>query len=299
MAKSSSSRRWSVEKRLEFIDFQLYWSGQINRSDIMEKFGVSVPQASNDIRLYKESAPKNLEYDASEKHYFAKEGFEPAFFEPDSYDYLSLLRDDVNELSGKVGAGISGIPAHALIPLPRRIIDTEILRKVVSAINEKQRIDIHYQSMSSDNPKWRPVSPHALAYDGLRWHARSYCHDSHLYKDFILSRILDISEDSSQSVDLPPDNNWSEFFTIRLKPHPKLNSNQAEAVARDYGMENLEVSVEVRLALLYYFLRRLNLEDFEPEKRSPREQHVVIANKAETKKALDKAQYKSHSREVA
>ena len=38
--------RWGVEKRLEFIEFRLFWEGGINRADIMERFGVSVPQAS-------------------------------------------------------------------------------------------------------------------------------------------------------------------------------------------------------------------------------------------------------------
>ncbi len=63
--------RWGVEKRLEFIEFRLFWEGGINRADIMETFGVSVPQASKDLSLYEEKAPGNLAYDRSEKRYFA------------------------------------------------------------------------------------------------------------------------------------------------------------------------------------------------------------------------------------
>ena len=44
--------RWGVEKRLEFIEFRLFWEGGINRADIIERFGVSVPQASKDLSLY-------------------------------------------------------------------------------------------------------------------------------------------------------------------------------------------------------------------------------------------------------
>ena len=81
---------------------------------------------------------------------------------------------------------------------------------------------------------------------------------------------------------------WNETTTIVLKPHPKLTSDQQTFVARDYGMRKNRVSFDVRLALLYYFLRRLNL-DFAEEERNPREQHVVLANPAEVRKALQRA----------
>ena len=44
--------RWGQERRLEFIDFRLYWEGRINRSDLIDFFGISVPQASLDLAKY-------------------------------------------------------------------------------------------------------------------------------------------------------------------------------------------------------------------------------------------------------
>ena len=38
--------KWGVERRLEFIEFRLFWEGGVNRADLIEMFGVSVPQAS-------------------------------------------------------------------------------------------------------------------------------------------------------------------------------------------------------------------------------------------------------------
>lgn len=73
--------RWGVEKRLEFIEFRLFWEGGINRADIMEQFGVSVPQASKDLSLYEEKAPGNLRYDKQQKRYLASPTFKPFFFE--------------------------------------------------------------------------------------------------------------------------------------------------------------------------------------------------------------------------
>lgn len=292
MSKTSVQRRWSIEKRLEFIDFQLYWNGQINRSDIMEKFSVSIPQASKDISLYREAAPKNLEYNASEKYYYTSRNFKPVFFEPDAYAYLMLMRDDVNAFTGADSTGLASLPAHDTLPLPRRNINPQTLRTVLAAVNDQKALKIFYQSMSSDDPTWRTISPHAFAYDGLRWHVRAYCHNNHIYKDFLLPRILEVGDSNDAEKPDHADEVWNSIFEVTLKPHPKLSDSQANAVAQDYNMNNSQVRVEVRLALLYYFLKRLNLDDFEAEKRNPCEQHVVIANKAETKKALEKAQYK-------
>ena len=41
--------RWNIEQQLEFIEFRLFWDGQFNRSDLTEKFDISVPQASMDL----------------------------------------------------------------------------------------------------------------------------------------------------------------------------------------------------------------------------------------------------------
>jgi hypothetical protein len=83
--------RWGVEQRLEFIEFRLFWEGRVNRSDIIEVFGVSVPQGSKDLALYQEHAPGNVEYHKSAKRYATK-GFEPRFLRPDPNTYLSRLR---------------------------------------------------------------------------------------------------------------------------------------------------------------------------------------------------------------
>ncbi|MDD3183145.1 MAG: WYL domain-containing protein [Alphaproteobacteria bacterium] len=291
MAKRET-RRWSVEKRLEFIDFRLFWEGQINRSDIMERFGVSVPQASTDLSLYQEAAPQNLMYDPRGKKYLASPSFKPHFFKADSDSYLWQLRDDVRDFSESGTAWLSSLPEHDIFRLPHRNISPQILKEVLSTIREKKALEIFYQSMTSNDPSWRKISPHALAFDGHRWHVRAFCHRNKFFKDFLLSRIQKTGDVSADSVSGTQDKIWHEIFTVKLKPHPKLSKSQTKAVAQDYDMRDGKLDVQIRLALLYYFLRRLNLEDCDGEKRNTREQHVVIANKVETQKALDKAQYK-------
>lgn len=298
MELKRENRRWSVEKRLEFIDFRLFWEGNINRSDIMERFGVSVPQASNDLSVYQEAAPKNLEYDNRERKYLATKAFKPRFFKPDSNVFLSQLRDDIRLLGVQGEQWLLDVPPHDVVQMPRRNIQPSNLKSVFSAVRDQLTIEVFYQSMSSDEPVWRMITPHAFAFDGMRWHVRAYCHNSEIYKDFLLSRIQDIGKYCESKKSENDDEIWNSFFTVTLVPHPKLSASQAKAVALDYCMENESLKVEVRLALLYYFLRRLGLQDCDGESLSSREQHVVIANKSETKEALQKAQ-QSQAKEKA
>ena len=51
------SVRWGIERRLEFIEFRLFWDGHVNRSDLMAAFGISINQASADLNRYLGMAP--------------------------------------------------------------------------------------------------------------------------------------------------------------------------------------------------------------------------------------------------
>ena len=90
--------RWGTERRLEFIDFRLYWEGRVNRADLTREFGISVPQASLDLTRYQQLAPANMTYDKSAKTYLASPEFRPFFFKPDADAYLNSLRSISDEI---------------------------------------------------------------------------------------------------------------------------------------------------------------------------------------------------------
>src|SRR5438105_12256825 len=87
----SRATRWGQQRRLEFIDFRLWWDRRLNRSDLAEHFGISVPQASLDLARYLELAPANAAYDAREKAYFAGPDFKPLYSAESSDTYLDEL----------------------------------------------------------------------------------------------------------------------------------------------------------------------------------------------------------------
>lgn len=290
MMKAAPRLRWGVEQRLEFIEFRLFWEGRVNRSDITEYFGVSVPQASNDLTRYQELAPENMRYDVREKRYAVTEDFKPRFITADADEYLTQIRSISDGVMQPEESWLAAMPPADTLRMPHRHIDPDVLKVVSQAVRQGKALEIHYQSMSRPKPLWRWITPHAFAFDGMRWHVRAYCHIQEQFKDFLLPRILETRKLDEPAKKRDDDIIWNETATVALKPHPKLTEDQQAFVARDYGMRKNKLSFEIRLALLYYFLRRLNL-DFEEEKRNPREQHVVLANPAGVRKALQRANY--------
>ncbi|SMG48130.1 WYL domain-containing protein [Paracoccus sp. J56] len=284
--------KWGVERRLEFIEFRLFWEGGVNRSDLIDTFGVSVPQASKDLTHYQERAPQNAVYDKSARRYVAGPKFRPVFMDPDPDAYLMRLR---TLAEGLVEAGTNwlSVPPEMDVALtPRRKVDAGVLRAVLAAIREGQSLDVRYQSMSRDRPDpiWRRISPHAFGHDGFRWHARAWCHETGRFKDFLLPRILEIGGTSAPGADRAQDRLWHETFDIVLVPHPALSPGQQAVVAKDYDMVGGRSVLTVRYAMLFYVMRRLGLLE-DAKGRDPRTQHIVAANAAELAAALARAQH--------
>ncbi|RWO03311.1 MAG: WYL domain-containing protein [Mesorhizobium sp.] len=267
--------RWGVEQRLEFIEFRLFWEGGVNRSDIIEMFNVSVPQASKDLTLYQERAPDNAIYDKSAKRYVASEHFKPLFMNPDPDRYLSQLRLVSDGTLERSHAWIGHFPAFGAVPSPARELKAETLRTIISAINRSEAVEVKYQSLSRPEPRWRWVTPHAFGFDGFRWHARAFCELDRTFKDFLLSRILNTR--GTRPGDIPPDADaeWNELVTLEIGPHPDLSEDQKRVIALDYGMRGGMTQIKVRRALLYYTLKRLGL-DTDPAARAPRDQQIVL-----------------------
>jgi predicted DNA-binding transcriptional regulator YafY len=274
---SKPSLRWGVEQKLQFIEFRLFWEGHVNRSDLIDKFGVSPNQASGDLNRYIALAPDNMAYDKSGKTYVRASAFKPLFLKPDATQYLSQVRSVAEEIITPDDAWIGNLPAFDATPAPARGIDPVVLRSIVIAIRRHEAIEVLYQSMSAPDPEWRWIAPHALAFDGFRWHARSFCEKSSDYRDFVISRVIETRQTRASKKPAVPDVAWEEMVTLEVGPHPELSPNQKRVIELDYGMENGIVTIPVRRALLYYALKRLGL-DTDPAARKPQDQQIVLLN---------------------
>ena len=287
MAAKKVREAWSVEQRLEFIDFRLYWEGTIRRGDICEKFGVSIQQASIDLARYRESAPDNLTYDTSKKRYFAATRFKPLFYTPNPDRYLAQLRTIKEDVIEPEETMMSDMPECDVLPIPARDVSAHKLKQILTAIRDGLSISVEYQSMNEKRPEptWRSITPHALGSDGLRWHARAFCHLEERFKDFIISRCLRVGRLGAPHPHAKDDRDWNTFFDVILVPNPNFGAAQKRTIELDYGMKDGTCKLRVRHALLYYFNKRMRLDVSEIHDR-PKETPVVVKNREAYEEAL-------------
>ncbi|MCB9959706.1 MAG: WYL domain-containing protein [Rhodospirillaceae bacterium] len=291
MEERTPDLRWGVEQRLEFIEFRLFWEGGINRSDIRTYFGVSVPQASKDLRLYQELAPGNMAYDKSGKRYFAAPAFRPHFLKPDPDRYLSQLRSVADGTLLVSETWLSKLPDADCLPIPHRRVDPELLRTLLAAVRLGRAVEIYYQSMNPRraNPAWREISPHAFGSDGIRWHVRAFCHIDRTFKDFLVSRCLDCRIGGELQARGHEDSRWQEVFKVFLKANPALPLLQQKIIEHDFEMNDNVIEISVRRSMLYYFKKRLRL-DVAEILNEPQEAPLVIANREEFDRSLSQTE---------
>ena len=170
-------------ERLAYIDFRLYFMGEIGRPDLANRFGVAPAGATRDLALYREIAQQNIEFDGSSKIYRIGKAFIP-IFEHGTQRVLSALAlgfgDGVNVDSQPL------LPCESPTALSNPRMD--VLAPICRAIHAKRPVAICYHSMSSGESE-RVIVPFALVDTGLRWHVRAFDRKSGEFRDFVVTRI--------------------------------------------------------------------------------------------------------------
>ncbi len=277
--------RWNVKKRLEFIESRLLWEGRISRRDLVDFFGISTPQATKDLKSYQEEASGNLYYDNSAKQYVATDSIEPVFVSKKSNSYLSQLLIALLEKTKDVFSCGTMPPAYSL-PNPGRIVDEHTFKAILQCVHTGNSIEIEYQSMNNSKPSRRWISPHALGFDGHRWHVRSLCHKSKQYRDFNLGRILSLGETKKSSLDHSNDFLWHDTVTFRISTHPDLSKSQKKCIERDYNMVDGEAEIEIKAAFHFYLKERLKLTNGHKDNPA-KEQQIILINEDEVNTKVD------------
>lgn len=271
---------WSQKLRLDFIEFRLLWEGRVNRSDLMNFFRISMPQASLDLAKYKELAPENAVYDSTEKTYLAGSSFSPILVPNSADGYLNRLLAVESGYLPQTSTFLGRLPPSGIVHGPTRSVDPLILRTILQAIRTRRSVEIKYQSMSDANPGIRKIAPHALAFDGFRWHARAFCYRRERYLDFVLARMLQIAIDNVFDTDPAADMEWHSSLEAIVVPAPHLSESQRKAIELDYGMQDGRLAVRVREALMLYLLQHLGIYD-EPAKDCDPTVQIALGNRAE------------------
>lgn len=242
-------------ERLAYIDFRLYFFGEIGRPDLIDRFGVAPAGATRDLALYREIAPQNIIFDGSNKIYRIGREFSP-LFDHASQRVLSALALGFGD--GVNGATQPLLPCESPTALSNPKMD--VLAPVCRSIHAKRPVAIHYHSMSSGESE-RVIVPFALVDTGLRWHVRAFDRKSGEFRDFVVTRIeAPTLLDEEPQANERPDNDiqWTRIVELDFVPHPRLD--RPEIIKMDYGMTDGSIRMRVRAAVAGYMLLRWSVD---------------------------------------
>lgn len=279
--------RWVSVRRMEFIEFRLLWEGRVNRTDIAKAFNLSVQQASVVLAAYERAAPTNILYDRNAKTFVPGADFRPVFLREHADRQLLQLAAIENGWIEKEDTWFGSLPPAGIVPVPPRRVSNEVMRPLLRAIRTGAEIKVEYQSMSRKDPTWRWIAPHALGYDGTRWHTRAWCNIQREFRDFVLSRIQDTGETKPTNIDPAADRCWHETISLILAPNPELSEGAQRAIAKEFQMRRGQMKVTTRVAMVFYFIQHLNLDILT---LSPGRRQLVLVNREDVEAAVSRAQ---------
>jgi predicted DNA-binding transcriptional regulator YafY len=173
----------------------------------------------------------------------------------------------------------------AAVPKLGRRLNADVVGEILRAIREKGYVEVFYQSLTDPEGGERRLSPHALVHDGNRWHVRAYCHKRQAFRDFSLTRIKHCKYAGQDRERADEDFAWNTIVDVILVPHPGLSPAQHKLIEADFLMEQGEMHVECRRALLLYLLFQLNLNDDQAGQK-PEVIQLALKNRDEIKALL-------------
>ncbi len=273
--------RWDLLLRYRFIEVIALWEGRLTTRHLVETFGIGRQQASKDINVYnREVGPGNLIYNATLKGYEPAANFQPRVTRGLSEEYLQLLANR-SELHRTFSSIALPLGQTEVLEPPMRPVSPDVLRPLLRAAREGQRIEVDYVSVNNPDREGRIIAPHTLVWTGLRWHVRGWCEKNRDFRDFVLSRFRGVPELLGPADhNAANDTQWNIEIALILAPDPRLTPEQQSVISEDYGMENNRLRIKVKARLITYLLQLLNVNAGEvlPD---PRAQQVIILNREE------------------
>lgn len=258
LKKLSSAQR----ERLEYIDFRLFFLGEVSRSDLVRQFGIGTAAATRDLSDYKELVAANIVFQRATKTYVIGKEFKPLFPPVAARAFSALSRGFAGSISKPEEPLVScEYPPDLTPPI------TETLAVVSRGIHNEKPVRLKYCSISSGGTE-REIVPHSLVDNGSRWHVRAFDRKSQEFRDFVLTRIkapfLIDNGSASKNERAGADDDWNRIVELVLVPHPHYE--HIEIVKRDFRMTDGRLKMRVRAAQAGYLLRRWNV-DCSPDHR--------------------------------
>lgn len=283
---SLGGQRWEQLLRYRYIELVLLWEGQLTTKQLCDTFSIGRQQANKDLSNYRRAQEKNaLRYDPVEKYYVPSPDFSPRLTRGLASEYLQLIAQDsdIQKMLGELQLSETKVE---LVAAPNRELPPQLLRPIIQAMRNQERIEVDYVSLNNPDREGRIIAPHTLVWTGYRWHVRAWCEKNRDFRDFVLSRfrgdaeLLGFSEHNATT-----DLDWQQMVTLEIVPDPRLSSAQQEVVSHDYSMQDNALCLTVRAKLARYLLQLLNIKIVEIDD-DPRAQQLILSNATELEKWL-------------
>lgn len=244
----------------------LRWEGVVRPTRLGALLGMHRTHASRQIRKLRETSPRLLQYDHTEKGWIA--GRWAKFPEnADLHAYLRILSDYENPPP----PWLSDARLTFQDPEPRLFA---VLRR---ACVESKGVDIHYASMTHPEGTRRRIYPHSLVQLGRRWHTRAWCETREEYRDFNLGRMWKPKLAPPRQETLPHDTQWETRVSLEFGAHRALSAPQALLIRHEYFGGTMGRRVVVRGALVPYTLQDLRIA-VDPDREKPPDYQLELLN---------------------
>lgn len=266
-----------LRERLEFIEFRLYWTGRLSRTDLTDQFRISPPQASADIAQYQEVAPGNLTYDTVRKVYVRGAGFQPGLIARSVDRYMMQLVGVERGWLRKEDTWLSDLIPIDVTSIDHARTDPAVLMAVLDAIRDELELEVDYCSMTGSPARRRQIAPHAMGFAWGRWYVRSWSRDHNDFRDYALARIMKVFSSTPRTIDPAGDLEWHHKIDLVLVPNPLLDPERQEAQRIEHKMVDGKRAVECRLSMAFYLMAEHKLA-VEPGKLDAQAQPLVLAN---------------------
>ncbi|MBL3588491.1 MAG: transcriptional regulator [gamma proteobacterium endosymbiont of Lamellibrachia anaximandri] len=253
-------------ERFAYIDFVLRFLGGLNRSDLLDFFGIGEAAASKEISEYKKLTANNVDYDrVLRKNVILRESFKP-LINLDAETALGMLANGFNK---------NKLYNRPMLPYQRigatpHHLNTDFVSKVTRAIYSQTAIKCNYISDNSKNHDERTLLPTAFFYDGQSWMFRAFHRTPVIgkahFKCFEFSRLANITEcpnDVARSPEtLSQDADWHLVVPLQLTLHPSLSSYKKATLTQEFGLgkEQHEFVITEKAVLVYYLKKHWKID---------------------------------------
>ena len=240
-------------QRLAYIEFRVWFYGEVARKQVLERFEVATAAGTRDMALYKELVPRNVAYE--QKRYRYQPSFQPLF----EHSVDRVLAALTSGFGAGEPAAAEDTLSHA-VPARLNQPSLEVLATITRAIHEGQALRLRYYSMKTGSVE-REIVPHSLVDSGLRWHVRAYDRTRGGFRDLVLTRMEQLQpaiEPVAAHELSKMDEQWCRKLRLDLLPHPA--HPHPESIERDFGMQRGRLTVTLRAAVVGYVLRQWQVD---------------------------------------